>query len=1305
MTAVAPAVPAGARTPWKGLAPYDDSSADAGLFFGRDREIAVACANLRAARLTVLFGASGVGKSSLLRAGVIRQLRDDGEVAVLVSSWTGDPVAAIAAAAHDAVESSLGHDVADPGGSLAARLRAWTDELGADLLLVLDQAEEYFLYHEGETGPGTFAGEFPGLVTERGLRVNVLLGIREDALGQLDTFRAAVPGVLSNYLRLERLDRDAGRLAILGPIARWNEAAPDDEMTAEPALVEAVLDEVAAGRIEPEAGGLGGVTPSALVERIEAPYLQLVLERLWETERAAGSSVLRRDALRQLGGAALVVEEHVERSLAGLDPTERHGASVLFGYLVTPSGTKIAHRVDDLSTYSGLPMVATSALVGALVHERILRPADGGRVEIYHDVLASAVADWRREQEAAEALAQERKRHRRLLAILVGALVALALVGALAIYAVSQRNEAQEQAALAQANEQEAQEQTALAQANARYARKQAAIADDERAAAQQSEDAAQASAAEAEKQKGIAENEAAAAQASEQQAQASAAEAEKQKGIAENEAAAAQASEQQAEASAADAKTQQAAAQQAAAQAQASEQRAQASATDSRARELAALARSALATDPEESVGHALAAFRLRPDLQIVEDVLRESLIELRLVRVLPGGSPLNTAIFSPDGSLVVTAGEGGEARVFRVPTGRPVRTLTHQGRIFDAAFSPDGRTIATAGGDGTVVVWDTGTGARRLTLPHGGTVRTVDFSRDGRLLATGSDDKLARIWDTSTGIELHRFAHPFALREARFSPDGRYLATNTVDAFVRVFAVATGAPVAAPEQAGEVTTIAWSPTGDVLGSAGRRNGYLWSTATWERLALLEGHTAAIRVMVFSPDGARVVTGSVDSSSRVYRVAPASLLYTIGSQRSTVTAAAFGPDGSIVTGSVDTTARVSSSASAHGASFVGHTDTITAIAYRRAGDLVLTASRDGTARLWEPRGDPFLPELGRHPGGVLGAEFSPDGQLVASAGADGVVRIWRGSGGPIALTHGARVNRVAWVAGGQLLLTASDDGTARLWRRTGTLVTTFAHGGRVRAAAFATDRTRVVTAADDGTVRLWRPDGRPIATMRHSDAVTVARFSPNSRFVLTGSSDGTVRIWRASDGRAVRTLPVGAPVTAAAWSVDGSLVVTGSADGDLRTWVAESGARAETLEGHENGITSIAFSRDGKLIVSADRNGDARTWEPESGAAVRVFRGHVSVVADARFSPDGRWVITAGPSAAGLWQASTGTLVFYLYGHGAPLTSASFSPDGRWILSSGTDGTVRRYRCVLCGNARELAAIAQARLRALARP
>ncbi|HSL63659.1 MAG TPA: hypothetical protein VK874_03295, partial [Gaiellaceae bacterium] len=528
MTATAaPDVAAGRlASPFKGLAPYDDSRLDEQLFFGREREVEVACANLTASRLTVLFGASGVGKSSLLRAGVMRRLRESaaGEsAAAIVSSWAGDPVAAVAAAARAAVEEALGHEVDDPGGRLADRLRAWTDELGGDLHLVLDQLEEEFLYHADEDGAGSFATEFPPLVTERGLRVHVLIGIREDSLGRLDAFRAAVPGVLSNYLRLERLDRDAARLAILGPIARWNELRPD-EMSAQPELVEAVLDEVAAGRIEPGAAGIGGVTPSALVERIEAPYLQLVLERLWETERAEGSRVLRRETLRRLGGAAHVVEQHLERSLAGLGAADRDAAAALFAYLVTPSGTKIAHRLDDLASYAGLGTATTAALVTDLTRERIVRTADGGRVEIFHDVLAEAVAAWRRRHDAARALERHRReadlRHRRLLAILAGALVALLVVGGIAVYALAQRSEAREQAALAQANEQEAQEQAALAQASEEEAQQQAEVAQAERAAAERSEEAARGSAAEAEEQRAIAEQEAARAQASEQAAE-----------------------------------------------------------------------------------------------------------------------------------------------------------------------------------------------------------------------------------------------------------------------------------------------------------------------------------------------------------------------------------------------------------------------------------------------------------------------------------------------------------------------------------------------------------------------------------------------------------------------------------------------------------------------------------------------------------------------------------------------------------------------------------------------------------------
>src|SRR5207244_4309488 len=87
------------QSPYKGLAAFDDSDLDALLFFGRERESEIIAANLMAARITVLYGPSGVGKSSVLRAGVAHRLREEQGVGVIVfSNWTGDPVAALAEA-------------------------------------------------------------------------------------------------------------------------------------------------------------------------------------------------------------------------------------------------------------------------------------------------------------------------------------------------------------------------------------------------------------------------------------------------------------------------------------------------------------------------------------------------------------------------------------------------------------------------------------------------------------------------------------------------------------------------------------------------------------------------------------------------------------------------------------------------------------------------------------------------------------------------------------------------------------------------------------------------------------------------------------------------------------------------------------------------------------------------------------------------------------------------------------------------------------------------------------------------------
>ena len=182
------------RSPYLGLVPY--SEADAPYFFGREAEREIITANLMASRMTLLYGASGVGKSSILYAGVVHDLRElarqnrseygSPELAVVAfSSWRRpNPLNRLITRVEESVALALGVGEVEPMGhttSLGDTLNAWADKVGGDLLIILDQFEEYFLYHPHEDGEGTFAFELSRAVDRHDVRASFLISIREDS--------------------------------------------------------------------------------------------------------------------------------------------------------------------------------------------------------------------------------------------------------------------------------------------------------------------------------------------------------------------------------------------------------------------------------------------------------------------------------------------------------------------------------------------------------------------------------------------------------------------------------------------------------------------------------------------------------------------------------------------------------------------------------------------------------------------------------------------------------------------------------------------------------------------------------------------------------------------------------------------------------------------------------------------------------------------------------------------------------------------------------------------------------------------
>src|SRR5262249_41582586 len=151
---------------------------------------------------------------------------------------------------------------------------------------------------------------------------------------------------------------------------------PGSAMEVEPELTEALLDQVRAGHLVVASEGATASGAADGRDDIETPFLQLVLTRLWETERASKSSVLRRSTLDQLGGAQAIVEGHLQTVMARLSPEQRQVAAAVFRYLVTTSGSKIALMAEDLADLSDMPVSSVQELLESLSagRQRILRP-------------------------------------------------------------------------------------------------------------------------------------------------------------------------------------------------------------------------------------------------------------------------------------------------------------------------------------------------------------------------------------------------------------------------------------------------------------------------------------------------------------------------------------------------------------------------------------------------------------------------------------------------------------------------------------------------------------------------------------------------------------------------------------------------------------------------------------------------------------------------------------------------------------------------------------------------------------------
>jgi len=563
-----------------------------------------------------------------------------------------------------------------------------------------------------------------------------------------------------------------------------------------------------------------------------------------------------------------------------------------------------------------------------------------------------------------------------------------------------------------------------------------------------------------------------------------------------------------------------------------------------------------------------------------------------------------------SPDGRLLAVSGEQRTISLWDIgDPGRPQALPPLSGprqSVYGLAFSPNGTLLAAAGADGDVRLFTvTGTAVRPGPVLAAGsgpgdTAQSVAFSPDGRTLAAGTGLGGLCLWSVPASGVPTRTASPPGLGSAvlalAFAPGGRLLASGTRAMHLQFWTLSGPGRVTAdggPLMAGNswVNALAFSPDGTELAvGTSAKSVQLWSTATRSPVQQL-AHPEPVASVVW--DGPRtLVSGCADGVLRLWAL-PTPLLSAAG----IVNAVAFSASGGVMAVASDTLrlwdprTRLPLSAAFGPAAPAGPAPET--VAFSRGAPLLAEGLADGTVRLWDiadpARPEPVGPVLRATTSGyVESIAVSPDGRTLATGADDGTVRLWDIADpahpvtGPVLARFGGSASSVAFSATGGLLAAGSVDRSFRLWRVTGpgaaaalgSPVT--ALPGYVYSVTFSPSAPVLAVGLANGTVELWdtaapaRPTPYGAALDGPAGYVYALAFSPDGSTLAGAATDDNLWLWNVADARAPQVLATLTDATDSLFTVafdpGGSLLAAGGADGHVHLWLSAPGPAAAAL-------------------------------------------------------------------------------------------------------------------------------------------
>ncbi len=590
--------------------------------------------------------------------------------------------------------------------------------------------------------------------------------------------------------------------------------------------------------------------------------------------------------------------------------------------------------------------------------------------------------------------------------------------------------------------------------------------------------------------------------------------------------------------------------------------------------------------------------------------------------------------------------------------------------------------------------------------------------------------------LWRQCLGDQLAELGvHDWIVTCADFSPEGRWLATGSQDQVVKIWDVKQSVLVATlPSTPGAVWSVAFTPDGRQLVTAGQNGVKIWDCQRWTEVRQLPGQTASLarttplvaiaevsffywwqspgavsvwnyatgekvrtfpnpsRTAILAPDGTLLACAGLERGVDLWDVATGELRRTLATTNA-VRGLEFSPDGQqlVVMGRAMSPLLFDLRNDAAPRAIHGHLMEVWDAAFSPDGQVVATTSSDQTVRLTDVATLESKRVMRGHEHEVWSVAFSPDGQILATGGKDRRVLLWSPEARPAITTlpNQGTLHPFFSPDGKQIVTVGTPTAPASsAVRELAELATVRTVSGR-RTMSFTADGHRLVRWGRGGkTLSVVERDSTNVTSIAlesrddRSTGLEYQGFTPDGKTLFAVDQLGRVAVWNATTGKLLQLLQgPPPPISAGAISPGGRFLALGAQQESVIRLCDLASGREEILRGHRDTIRGLAFSADDATLASGSLDGTIRLWKTQPGTFVAELPGHMEETSAVAFSPDGRTLASVNMNlSVKLWHIPTQReLVSWDFPNAGDFLT--FSPDGRFLALTTRSNSVYLFQ------------------------